>query len=133
MNLVDGRRLAVTYTATSAVVTAAMAGDINLDTRVDILDVADFVSAGLFDAGTLASWADGDFNGDGFVDILDVADFSTPSLFNAGGYAIPARQIAAVPEPSAPLATGLSGCLIIAMAWRRLLARAVHGEGSRLD
>jgi autotransporter-associated beta strand protein len=133
MNLVDGRRLAVTYTATSAVVTAAMAGDINLDGGVDILDVAGFVSAGLFDAGTLASWADGDFNGDGFVDMLDVADFSTPSLFNAGGYAIPARQIAAVPEPSAPLATGLSGCLIIAMAWRRLLARAVHGEGSRLD
>ena len=105
VDLGGGTRLAVTYTATAAVVTAAMAGDTNLDGVLDILDAAGFASAGLFDAGSPATWADGDFNGDGLVDILDAADFVTEGLFDAGPYAAPAGQVAAVPEP-----TGLTGC-----------------------
>jgi autotransporter-associated beta strand protein len=119
MDLGDGRRLAVTYTATSASVTAAMAGDINTDGSIDILDAAGFASAGLFDAGTAASWADGDFNGDGLVDVLDAADFVMLGLFDTGGYTVPASQIAAVPEPSSPLAAGLFACLVVALRSRR--------------
>jgi len=122
IDLVDGRRLAVTYTATSAVVTAAMAGDINLDGGVDILDAAAFASAARFDAGTLASWADGDFNGDGLVDVLDAADFSTSGLFDAGSYAAAVPQVAAVPEPSAALLAGAAACLSVVIAWRRASA-----------
>ena len=99
VDLGAGKRLAVTYTATSAVVTAAMAGDTNLDGTLDILDAAGFASAGLFDAGSLATWADGDFNGDGLVDILDAADFVTAGLFDAGDYTGVAGRVAAVPEP----------------------------------
>jgi len=105
-----GRRLAVTYTATSAVVTAASAGDTNLDGTIDILDAASFASSGLFDAGSLGTWSDGDFNGDGLVDILDAADFMTDGLFDAGPYAGVAGQVAAVPEP-----TGLMACAVAAL------------------
>jgi hypothetical protein len=102
LDLGGGRRLAVTYTGTSAVVTAAVAGDTNLDGSLDILDAAAVASSGLFDAGGLATWADGDFTGDGLVDILDAADFITQGLYDAGPYAGPAGQIAAVPEPLVP-------------------------------
>jgi autotransporter-associated beta strand protein len=119
MDLGDGRRLAVTYTATSASVTTALAGDINIDGSIDILDAAGFASAGLFDAGTAASWAEGDFNGDGLVDVLDAADFVMLDLFDTGGYAVPAGRIAAVPEPSSPLAAGLFTCLVVALRSRR--------------
>jgi len=100
IDLGTGKRLAVTYTATSAIVTAARAGDTNLDGTLDILDAAGFASAGLFDAGSLATWLDGDFNADGLVDILDAADFVTEGLFDTGPYAGAAGQVAAVPEPS---------------------------------
>jgi autotransporter-associated beta strand protein len=119
IDLVDGRRLAVTYTATSAVVTAAMAGDTNLDGSLDILDAAAFASSACFDAGTLASWADGDFNGDGLVDVLDAADFATSGLFDAGAYAATVPQVAAVPEPSAGLLAGAVACLSVVITSRR--------------
>jgi hypothetical protein len=101
------KRLAVTYTATSAVVTAAAAGDMNLDGLIDVLDIAAFIATGAYDSGVLATWKEGDFNGDGLVDVLDAADLSGQGFFNAGPYAGIAagaagqsRPIAAVPEPS---------------------------------
>jgi hypothetical protein len=101
------KRLAVTYTATSAVVTAAAAGDMNLDGLIDVLDIAAFIATGAYDSGVLATWEEGDFNGDGLVDILDAADLSGQGFFNAGPYAGIAAgaagqsgPIAAVPEPS---------------------------------
>jgi hypothetical protein len=96
------KRLAVTYTATSAVVTAAAAGDMNLDGLIDVLDTAVFIATGAYDSGVLATWKEGDFNGDGLVDILDAADLSSHGLFNAGPYGAIAASgpIAAVPEPS---------------------------------
>lgn len=111
VDLGGGKRLAVSYTATAAVVTAAMAGDTNLDGTLDILDAAGFASAGLFDGGSLGTWADGDFNGDGLVDILDAADFVTQGLFDAGDYTGVAGQVAAVPEP-----VGLMACAVAAWA-----------------
>ena len=112
VDLGAGKRLAVTYTATSAVVTAAMAGDTNLDGTLDILDAAGFASAGLFDAGSLATWADGDFNGDGLVDILDAADFVTAGLFDAGDYTGVAGRVAAVPEPRGLAAWAMAVCIL---------------------
>jgi rhamnogalacturonan endolyase len=72
-------------TATSDVTVAyTAAGDANTDLTVDILDVASFLSAGRFDAGTSASWTEGDYSGDGMVDMLDVAAFLSTALFDAG-------------------------------------------------
>jgi hypothetical protein len=104
LDLGDGRRLAVTYTGSSAVATVAAAGDVNLDGAIDILDASVFSSAGTFDAGRLATWADGDFNGDGLADILDAADLATGGLYDEGPYAGSAGQVSAVPEPVVPAA-----------------------------
>jgi hypothetical protein len=64
----------------------AAPGDTNLDSTVDVLDAANFLAGGKFDAGLPASWTDGDFGYDGVVDILDVADFLSTGLFDTGMY-----------------------------------------------
>lgn len=109
LHLGGGRRLAVTYSATTTTVTAAMAGDTNLDGTLDLLDAADFIGMGMFDAGGRAAWADGDFTGDALVDILDAAEFLTLGLYDTGPYASLADRFVAVPEPTVQMA-GLS-CL----------------------
>jgi hypothetical protein len=82
----------------------AAAGDTNLDALVDVLDAANFLSAGLFDTGASGGWSDGDFTADALVDILDVADFVSTGLFDEGSYGPAlgsAAPLAAVPEPAA--------------------------------
>ncbi|MFM7245384.1 MAG: dockerin type I domain-containing protein [Planctomycetaceae bacterium] len=120
LDLGGGRRLAVTYSGSTATVMAAAAGDVNLDGTIDILDVAAFSAAAAFDAGTQATWADGDFTGDGVVDILDAADFVTQGLYDGAPYAGLAAQVAPVPEPAV-------SALLPGAAWatvaRLLLAR----------
>ncbi|MGI9177239.1 MAG: hypothetical protein ACR2IT_05220 [Pirellulales bacterium] len=102
-DLGNGKRLAITYTANSAIVRAATAGDVNLDGIIDVLDVASFVSSGRFDSGNQSSWQQGDFNGDGLVDIIDSGDLiaawsaTQGRPYGAAGYV-------AVPEPSAAVA-----------------------------
>jgi hypothetical protein len=86
----------------------AAPGDMNLDWSIDIMDIASFVSAGKYESGLPAIWAEGDFNYDGFVDVLDVTDFMSTGLFDAGGYNAPVRTIAAVPEPAGGAAVGLA-------------------------
>jgi autotransporter-associated beta strand protein len=132
-DLGDGRRLAVTYSATSAIVTAAMAGDMNLDGVIDILDAAGFASAGLFDTGSFATWADGDFNGDALVDLLDAADFAMVGRFDAGPYGAAAGQITAVPEPAAVASTAIAACLAAAVACRRFACRKSAADGAVSD
>ncbi|MGI9177133.1 MAG: PKD domain-containing protein [Pirellulales bacterium] len=79
---------AVGLTATSNVTVAyAVAGDTNLDWRVDVLDAANFVAARKFNTGLPAEWIDGDFNHDGMVDVLDAASFLASGRFNAGPFA----------------------------------------------
>jgi autotransporter-associated beta strand protein len=97
----------------------AAPGDTNLDWQVDVRDAANVLTAGKFNTGDPATWAEGDFNYDGVVDVLDAADFITTGLYNAGIYN-PSQgsigAVAAVPEPSAwaLLAGGvaLSACLV---------------------
>lgn len=85
----------------------AAPGDLNLDWSIDIMDIAAFLSAGKYESGLPATWAEGDFNYDGFADVLDATDFVSTGLFDAGTYNAPARSIAAVPEPAGLAAAGL--------------------------
>jgi autotransporter-associated beta strand protein len=109
----------------------AAQGDTNIDGQIDILDVANFLSAGKYDSGESAVWSQGDFNYDGFVDILDVGDFLATGLFDAGSY-LPApagaATITAVPEPSSAAAAGIVGLAIA--CWR--LARR-RGSPNRVS
>jgi autotransporter-associated beta strand protein len=100
--------------AGTVTVAFAAPGDTNLDWAVDILDAANFLAPGTFDAGLPASWLEGDFSYDGIVDILDAADFFATGLFDAGTYNLPpAAAVAAVPEP-APVGIGVATA---ALAW----------------
>jgi hypothetical protein len=100
----------------SLAVAYAAAGDTNLDWMVDVLDVANFLSAGKFDTASPATWNQGDFTYDGIVDILDVNDFLSTGLFNAGTYNAPVSSISAVPEPtSTGVIVGMAGLLL---GWR---------------
>ena len=106
-------------------------GDSNIDGFVDIIDVANFLSAGKYDSGAPAVWSQGDFNYDGFVDILDVGDFLVTGLFNAGTYLpVPSASVVvtAVPEPATGVAAGLA-CLIAAMQARRRVRSAADRHG----
>ena len=78
----------------------AAPGDTNLDSSVDILDVANILGKGKVNSGLNATWSDGDFNYDGYVDMLDIAEFSSSGLLNVGYYADPFGTITAVPEPA---------------------------------
>ena len=100
----------------------AASGDTNLDWQVDVLDVANFVAGGKFDAALSATWFEGDFNYDGLVDVLDAADFFSAGLFDAGPYNPAAvASVTAVPEPSLTL-------LGVAAAFLRLTWNAVGGR-----
>jgi hypothetical protein len=96
----------------------AAPGDTNLDWSIDILDVADVIGSGMFNAGLEASWAEGDFNYDGFADILDIAGFVSSGLFNASSYNASSPSIAAVPEP-APWAMAVAGLVCGGWLFRR--------------
>ena len=97
--------------AVRAIVMAPLAGDVNADAFIDILDMADFLGAARFDSGLAAGWSQGDFNDDALVDILDVADMLGTDRFDGGDYR-PANAsfssgLVAVPEPAVAWATQL--------------------------
>lgn len=64
----------------------AAPGDSNLDGVVDILDIADILSARKFNTGAAANWQQGDVNYDNVFDIVDLADILGTGLFNEGTY-----------------------------------------------
>jgi sialidase-1 len=106
----------------SVTVAYAAAGDTNLDWRLDILDAADFLSAGTFDTGRSAAWSEGDFTADGIVDILDAADVLATGLFDQGDYngtSAAVGAVAAVPEPAAWPLVAAAVALIAARRHRR--------------
>jgi autotransporter-associated beta strand protein len=102
----------------SVAVAYSAPGDTNLDWTVDVLDAANFLAGGKFDAGTHASWNEGDFGYDGIVDLLDAADFLATSLFDAGAYNATQATVAAVPEPAGLVAAVLP-CAAAWLAMRR--------------
>lgn len=107
----------------SLLVAFAAPGDTNLDEKVDILDVANFVGSGTYDSGMPADWFAGDFTYDGFVDILDVAEMLATGLYDTGPYNPPSSGIggvAAVPEPAVwPVAAAAIGAGIVVSRRRR--------------
>ncbi len=116
----------------SLTVAFAAAGDWNVNGVVDFDDVVQFVSAGRFDTGLPATWAQGDYDTNGVVDFDDVVAQSAAGLFDAGPYNAPpggmvplglagdpgaeAGGFAAVPEPA---------------TWVMLLAGAARAAGHR--
>ena len=117
----------------------AAAGDWNVNGIVDFDDVVQFVSAGLFDTGLPATWAQGDYDYNGVVDFDDVLAQSAAGLFDAGPYNAPpggmaplalgdpaalAGGFAAVPEPAAWV-LGVIGCGVAGLASRRRASRRV--------
>ncbi len=80
----------------------AAPGDTNLDWSIDLLDVGDYLAAGLFDSGEPAAWNQGDYTYDGFVDLIDVSLYLSTGLFDTGPYnasTVPGALVA-VPEPT---------------------------------
>jgi hypothetical protein len=108
----------------------AAPGDTNLDWQVDVLDVANVLTAGKFNTGDPAAWAEGDFNYDGVVNVLDAADFITTGLFDAGNYNTPSPaatvSVTVVPEPSSVAAMAIAA---LATGW--LLGRRPPVSASR--
>ena len=101
----------------------AAPGDTNIDGVVDILDAANFLAGGAFDAGRPASWYEGDFSYDGVVDILDAADFFSTGLYDTGSY-LPRASVSAVavvPEPATALMAAIALALLACRraAWTR--------------
>ncbi len=105
----------------------AAPGDSNLDWQVDMLDAANFITAGKFNTGDPATWFQGDFNYDGVVDVLDSANFITTGLFDTGSYnsaPVAVGAVSAVPEPSSAATVAIAA---LAAGW--LLGR--RGAASR--
>ncbi|MHB1034899.1 MAG: PEP-CTERM sorting domain-containing protein [Pirellulales bacterium] len=86
-----------------------VAGDTDLDGKVDIMDVAVLQTKYGVTGG--ATWADGDFDGNGTVDIFDVAAMQIH--YGQGVAAAPAP----VPEPSTMVLAAIG--LVALAAWRR--------------
>lgn len=99
----------------------AAPGDTNIDGGVDILDAANFMAGGAYDAEVPGSWSQGDFGYDGLVDILDAAEFLATGLFDAGDYRGGAALAVPVPEPAAG---GLIAAIGMVAAARRLRPRS---------
>jgi autotransporter-associated beta strand protein len=98
-------------------VAATVPGDANLDGMVDILDISQFVAAGMYDVSQPALWADGDFNYDGIVDLLDAAEFIGAGALGQAGVDGSAA-VASVPEPVVPTHALLAAVLVTITAVR---------------
>ena len=100
----------------------AAPGDTNLDWQVDVLDAANMLAAGNYNANAAGTWSQGDFNYDGLVNVLDAAAFVTTGLYNQGFYNPPPSAVgtvAAVPEPSGLWVIGIGAALTMFRSRRR--------------
>lgn len=96
-------------------------GDVNLDQKVDLADLARLATN--FGTESDALWGQGDMNGDGMVDLADLAKIATNFGFGTGQGAIggaSAESLLAImiPEPATAL-YGALGMMIIGIRRRR--------------
>lgn len=113
-----GKWLAVTYTPTSVVVTAALPGDIDLSGAVAFTDLVEIARNWQL---TSRSWATGDLTGDSVTDNADLTTFQTyytpvPGYTFAQDWARAQRLVMAIPEPAT---AGLFAAAVVPMARRR--------------
>ena len=99
----------------SITVAYALAGDVNLDGQIDILDVSQLGAGGTYDTGAFADWARGDVNYDGVCDLLDVVGILAANGFDRGPYAA-APPAAASPPPTSALDAGMLSAWAAAFA-----------------
>ena len=106
----------------SFLLTPALAGDANLDGKVDINDLTTVLTN--YGQSTAMSWTTGDFNRDGAVDVNDL----TIVLARYGQ--ISGADIMAVPEPTSitVLLAGAISLLALA-ARRRALSSGLPNQG----
>lgn len=111
----------VAFEITSAVAEPSLAGDANLDGRVDAADIA--VLAATFGASSGARWEDADFDGDARVTLDDLATLAralpvVPSAESAApGAANGAGERVATPEPSAVAIVAAAAAALFAARW----------------
>ncbi|MCC6681749.1 MAG: PEP-CTERM sorting domain-containing protein [Phycisphaeraceae bacterium] len=99
--------LAVTYSATAVLVTAALPGDANLD---GLVNLSDLQILGDNWTGTSRQWSLGDFNGDGNVNL---SDLQIVGDHWGGSAADLAAFMATIPEPGSLLLLGLGGLALL--------------------
>jgi hypothetical protein len=101
------------------VVKTVLPGDANLDGTVDINDLT-VVLAHYGQTGM--TWSQGEFTGDGTVDINDLTVVLAHYNQSVGAPA----GLAAVPEPTTPLLSGIALVGPLAYAWRKRQSRPPH-------
>lgn len=96
-------------------------GDVNLDQKVDLADLARLATN--FGKESDALWLEGDINGDGMVDLADLAKIATNFGFGTeqqalGGASAQRLLAIVIPEPASAL-LGAFGMIIIGIRRRR--------------
>jgi len=110
----------------SARVSFAAPGDIDLSGTVNVFDLVGIDAAGKYGSGLPAVWDEGDFNYDGLTNVFDLVNIDTAGAYGQGSY-FPAGptvaagglgQVAAVPEPAAGLLVAAASAAL-AIGFRR--------------
>ena len=103
---------------TSARVSYAASGDVDLSGAVNVFDLVSINSSGKYGTGGSSVWSQGDFNYDGATNVFDLVSVNTAGVYGQGNYfpAAPSAaglgSVSAVPEPTAWLLTACGlGCL----------------------
>jgi fibronectin-binding autotransporter adhesin len=116
---------------TSARISFAAFGDVDLNGQVNVFDLVGINSGGAYGAGTSSVWSQGDFNYDGVTNVFDLVAVNTAGAYGQGNYFPPAPttasglgSVAAVPEPGGlGLMAASASAGVAALRYRRVLPR----------
>lgn len=83
-------------------VSFAAPGDVDLDGQVNLFDLVEVDTAGLYGTGLFSTWIQGDFTYDGIANVFDLIAVDGADVYSQGSYRTTfSSGVAAVPEPSA--------------------------------
>jgi len=112
---------------TSARVSFAAMGDVDLSGLVDVFDLVGINSSGTYGTGRASSWSQGDINYDSVTNVFDLVGVNSGGAYGTGNYfpaaASTAGGITAVPEPTGVAAA--AAAVIGGIAW-------ISGRRSRI-